>query len=78
VTGQQWQLCDRCGLAYPMGELVKQKGMMVCTRTCFDNLEVERRQQMIERTLVAASDQEGVDNRTYDRGFFDGFDEEVT
>lgn len=79
VRKQQWDTCQRCGFLFPMGMLVKQKGLLICTRpTCFDNLEVERRSQVIERTLSSGNDQEGVDLRAFDRGMFDGFDEEVT
>lgn len=75
VTKQQWQLCDRCGLNYPMGSLVKQKGILVCTK-CLDNLTVEHRSFEIERVL-GANITEGVDTRVVDRGFFDGFDDQV-
>lgn len=77
VRKEQWDICERCGLLYPMGSLVKQKGLLVCTRTCFDNLEVERRQQLIMRVLGDGITQEGVDTRPFDRAFFQGFDDEV-
>jgi len=62
-----------------MSSLVKQKGLMICTFQCFDNLEVERRASNIERTMNpgSAQDQEGVDTRAIDRGFFEGFDEQT-
>lgn len=77
VTKQQWQSCDRCGFLYPIGSLTKQKGLML-DRKCLDNLEVERRPRMIEKVLTSGVDQEGVDTRGYDRGFFDGWDEEAS
>jgi len=80
IKHQQWQSCDRCGRLFPMGSLTKQKGIMVCTRRgCFDNLEVERREYEIERTMNpgSAQDQEGVDTRAIDRGFFEGFDDQT-
>jgi len=79
--GEQWQSCDRCGRLFPMGQLAKQKGLLICTAPlgCWDNLEVERRESMIERVMNpgSAQDQEGVDTRAIDRGFFEGFDEQT-
>lgn len=61
-----------------MGDLVKQKGMLICKRTCFDNLTVERRAYIIGQMLGQGADQEGSDLRVVDRGFFDqGNDEGV-
>lgn len=75
-TGQQWDMCDRCGFMYPMSQLVKQKGLLICTTgKCFDNLVVERRPWTIMQVLGSGVDQEGADLRTIDRGFFEGFDE---
>jgi hypothetical protein len=75
----QWQSCDQCGRLFPMSSLVKQKGLLICTSTCFDNLEVERRPWAIMQVMNpgAAQDQEGADLRTIDRGFFEGVDQEV-
>lgn len=77
VRHEQWDTCDQCGRLFPMSKLVKQKGALICTqkRTCFDNLEIERRPLEIMQTLGEAQDQEGVDLRVIDRGFFEGFDE---
>lgn len=64
-----------------MSLLTKQKGLMICTAPlgCFDNLEVERRASNIERVMNpgSAQDQEGVDTRAIDRGFFEAFDEQT-
>jgi hypothetical protein len=78
VRREQWQNCDRCGFLYPMSQLVKQKGLLLCMRLCFDNLTVERRPWIIEQTMNpgGATDQEGLDTRQIDRGFFEGFDEQ--
>lgn len=73
---EQWTLCDRCGFQFPMSRLSVQKGIFVCAR-CFDNLEVERRALVIEREMGAGVEQEGVDLRMVDRGFFLGQNEEV-
>lgn len=76
--GEQWDTCMQCGFLFPMSRLVMQKGLLICTRrTCFDNLEPERREQVIQKVLGVGTEQEGVDLRTEDRAFFHGFDEEV-
>lgn len=62
---------------FPMSKLVVQKGLMLCTRHCFDDLTVERRSLEIERTMAAGIEQEGVDLRMVDRGFFLGQEEDV-
>lgn len=74
---QQWDMCDRCGFMFPMNQLVKQDGLLLCTRksTCFDDLTPQRREIMIMQLLGTGVEQEGVDLRGIDRGFFDGFDE---
>ncbi len=80
VKHEQWQSCDRCGRLFPMSKLAKQKGLMLCTtRVCWDNLEIERHASMVERVMNpgSAQDQEGVDTRAIDRGFFEGFDEQT-
>lgn len=67
---EQWDLCDRCGFQFPMSQLTKQKGMLLCIKKCVDDLTVERRPFMIGQILGAGVDQEGVDLRVVDRGFF--------
>jgi hypothetical protein len=63
---------------YPMSYLVVQKGLLICrTPHCFDDLTVERRSLVIERTLSSGIEQEGIDMRMVDRGFFLGQEEEV-
>lgn len=74
--GEQWDSCDQCGLLFPMSRLIKQKGLLICTRrSCFDDLEIERRQLMIMQILGTGVEVEGADLRVIDRGFFEGFDE---
>lgn len=61
---------------YPMSQLAKQKGLLIChRRTCWDNLEVERRPWVIMSILGPTTEVEGADMRVIDRGFFEGFDE---
>lgn len=76
--GQQWAPCDRCGFMYPMTRLIVQRGVLICNNPhCFDNLTVERRSLVVERLLSSGVEQEGVDLRMVDRGFFLGQAEEV-
>lgn len=58
-----------------MGSLVKQKGMLLCTELCIDDLEIERRPWLIQLVLGPTAEQEGADLRVVDRGFFEDFDE---
>lgn len=60
-----------------MSDLVKQKGLLICTNTstCFDDLQIERRPLVIEQILGTGVEVEGADLRVIDRGFFEGFDE---
>lgn len=60
VQGEPWSRCDRCGFEYPMGMLTRQKGRLVCTKTCFDDTDQEHRTRIISAVL-ASSDQEKVD-----------------
>lgn len=60
---QPWSTCDRCGFDYPLSQLVAQKGLKLCTKTCLDNLDIEFRPYMIE-SVLSSSDQEGVSQTT--------------
>lgn len=73
---QQWQSCDRCGFMFPMSYLTVQRGLML-DRKCLDNLEIERRSMVVERVMGSGVEQEGVDLRMVDRGFFLGQNEEI-
>jgi hypothetical protein len=61
-----------------MSQLVKQKGLLVCAKMCYDDLTVERRQIEIMRVLGAGVQQEGADLRVIDRSFWIRSDEEVS
>jgi hypothetical protein len=60
-------ICDRCGFLYPLTSLVEQKawagptvvklGILVCTRTCLDEL-----QQNGQRTIVIGPDPKPLKN----------------
>lgn len=62
---------------YPMSYLVVQKGLMICTRHCFDDIQNELRPLEVQRALNSGIEQEGVDLRMVDRGFFLGQNEEI-
>ncbi len=77
--GEQWDLCDRCGMQFPMSRLGRHQGMLVCDRkTCRDNLQVEHREEEIQHLLNMGVEVEGADLRSVDRGFFVSQDDEVT
>lgn len=79
VKKQQWDWCGRCGRQFPMSDLTMQKGLLICKqRCCFENRTVEKRELVIVATLNAGVEQEGIDMRMVDRGFFTGQEEEAT
>lgn len=69
---EQWDVCVRCGRPRPMSGLTQQKGILLCYKTCWDNLEIERRQREIQMVLSTnmTPQPEGSDRRVIDRGFF--------
>lgn len=77
--GEQWEHCEQCGFLFPMSALTKQKGKLICTRnhTCFDDLEVERRDFVIERILNEGPEQEGADLRWMDKSYFPDDNERI-
>jgi hypothetical protein len=78
IKDQQWDMCGQCGQWFPMGDLTKQQGLLVCTRgTCFDDLTPNRRGFMIEQIFndQGGWDVELTDRRQLDKGFFEGYDE---
>lgn len=74
---EQWDLCQRCGFQFPMSQLTVQHGLLVCHRTCVDNLLVEDREKKISQILGLDIDTEGSDRRWVDRAFFPGQDEDA-
>lgn len=54
-----WSFCERCWFLYPLGMLVAQKGLRVCTLYCFDNTDIEYRPYIIQSVLGDDS-QEGM------------------
>lgn len=61
-TGIPWHYCDRCGFPYPVSQLVKQSGLIVCREKCWDNpqatLSVDRRLSTIAQVLSEPNDGE--------------------
>jgi hypothetical protein len=52
IWREQWTDCDRCGFVHPVSLLQRQNGLLVCRcHGCVDNLDVERRQEIIGREL---------------------------
>lgn len=35
-TGSRWQECNTCGVEYPVVDMVRQNGVLVCVATCVD------------------------------------------
>lgn len=61
ILNVQWQLCDRCGLMYPLTKLTRQQGIIVCSVTCVDNLDNQYMPKI--RAEVLATPGEGSDER---------------
>lgn len=79
LTGEPWRSCDRCGFLYPIGQLRKQLGMMLCSVTCTDDLSNDRRPQQIARILPGAVANESMNPiaeqlKTIGETVFDGND----
>lgn len=47
----EWDRCERCEFEYPVTMLIIQKGIKVCTKTCYDNTQVEERSGVIAAVL---------------------------
>lgn len=61
LKGEQWDICGRCGSPYPLSQLVKQNGMLVCTvKPCWDDttFDIECRQRVIADLLSDGSEAE--------------------
>lgn len=55
IRGTPWAYCDRCGLQYPIDQLLKQRGLLVCGPRskggCFDNPLIFEREEIIQDVL---------------------------
>jgi hypothetical protein len=75
ITGEQHDLCQRCGVHYPMSGLTKQRTeagteLMVCVENCFDRTDNHHREMQIAQALGSNAGIENVDHRTEDWGWF--------
>lgn len=59
VPSQTWTqeafYCQRCGFRRAEGQIVMQRGLRVCTVTCFDNEDAEMRALLIQGILQDGS-----------------------
>lgn len=77
IKGQQWDVCQRCGRAFPTSKLTIQGALRICTQSCCqDDVTVERREKLIGQILSEGEQTEGVDMRQIDQAFFPSEDEE--
>lgn len=67
LTGDQWDFCDRCGILHPIGDLARQRGLLLCEKD-MDNLDVERRELIIAE-ILGGDNNEGADLRVVDKAF---------
>ena len=52
-----WHRCDRCGMEYPVGQLARQQGLILCVIKCIDDtLSWER--DVIIREMLEQTDME--------------------
>ena len=56
----EWDFCDRCGFEYPIEQLINQRGLRVCSTTCYDKTLVEERALIIAQVLD--DETEGLDD----------------
>ncbi len=57
LYGEQWDTCARCGFDHPISMLSVQKGMKLCSdHGCLDDLDVERRQFVIQDVLSSGEE----------------------
>lgn len=78
--GEAWDFCAICGMERPMSELRTSGsrftlGQLVCVDSCVDNVDVERRDKEISRTLSTGSQYEGADIRSFRYRFFGNAEE---
>lgn len=52
--GIPWHICDRCGFQYPVSQLTRQAGIIVCQK-CADNplatISNDRRQEIMAQRI---------------------------
>jgi len=75
---EQWQICDRCGVYYPISQMTTQLGLYVCTKNCVDNLDVLRRGRVMAEKMAINAELESTDRRFLARAISAGDIEEET
>jgi hypothetical protein len=50
LHGVPWHTCDRCGYKYPVSQLTRQNGLIVCTVKCVD--QIDDRDSVIRSVLA--------------------------
>ena len=55
IQGEAWSFCDRCGFEWPINQLSRQFGLLVCPRDV-DDLDNYRRPQLISNILRSQED----------------------
>lgn len=51
TTFEQWGRCERCGRDYPLNQMTRQNGVVVCFERCFDNTDIQERERLISEIL---------------------------
>ena len=75
ISFDPWHICDRCGITVRSSQLVRQRGMWLCTvHGCFDNPEAWIRYVHIPEILSDGRPEPGtwLDDRAYDEGIDNG------
>jgi len=55
VMDSPWHNCTRCGRKTHLDEMVRQRGILICTRSsCFDTSLVGEREVMIAKSIANA------------------------
>lgn len=70
IRGEQWSTCQRCGVEYPMSHLTSQLGLVVCKRSCVDDLSLMTHAIRVGEKLNAGIQTEGADTRFIDAAWF--------
>lgn len=72
VRSEQWDTCQRCGREYPMSDLTRQDGLLLCQRRCWDARTVAQGdwEQARIMDVISSSIDEGSDTRYNDPVFF--------
>lgn len=57
VHSNVWHNCTRCGIKTDLGQMKKQRGVLVCTRaSCYDTSLVGERDLKVMKAIEASAD----------------------